>query len=211
MSRHQATFPCGDLILEGELVIPPGKADCPGVAVCHPHPLYGGDMYNHIVGEVCRQLESAGIASLRFNFRGTGRSSGSYAEGVGERDDLRAAISYLQSVAEIAGDRLGVAGYSFGAGIAVLTAVLDDRIRAFAAISLPPRMVELPSLVTCAKPKLFVSGSHDQFAPAEELQKLVESLAEPKRCLFVKGADHFWSSGVGEVAGEVARFFYETL
>ncbi|MBI2865162.1 MAG: prolyl oligopeptidase family serine peptidase [Chloroflexi bacterium] len=211
MSGRQVDFPCGSLVLEGELAIPAGKTGSPAVAVCHPHPLYGGDMDNHVVIAICRALEYRGIATLRFNFRGTGRSAGSHSQGVGEQDDLRAAISYLAARPEIAGDRLGASGYSFGAVVTVNAAAADDRIKAFAAVSLPTRLVWPPAAAARPGPKIFISGSHDQYGPVGELQGLVERLIEPRKCAIIEGADHFWLHGVAQAAREVARFFEEAL
>ena len=91
--QKRVTFRSNDLVLEG--VVASGETPCPGVVVCHPHPLYGGDMDSAVVTTICRELETRGIASLRFNFRGVGGSQGTHDEGRGETDDLRAAISFL--------------------------------------------------------------------------------------------------------------------
>ena len=85
--RH-VVFPCNEIQLEGILLLPEGNGPFPTVIVCHPHPLYGGDMDNNVVTSVCNALGRSSIASLRFNFRGVGNSSGSYSEGLGEQDIL---------------------------------------------------------------------------------------------------------------------------
>ena len=87
MTETRVTFPCGDLTLEGVTSVPEGEGPFPAVAVCHPHPLQGGMMDNNVVFAVCRSLMRASIASLRFNFRGVGRSEGRHDEGAGEQDD----------------------------------------------------------------------------------------------------------------------------
>src|SRR5579884_1047828 len=88
------TIPAGDITLEGVLDAPEGDGPFPAVVVCHPHPQYGGDMSNNVVLAAVRGLRGRGIGSLRFNFRGVGRSGGSYAAGAGERDDVRAALAH---------------------------------------------------------------------------------------------------------------------
>ena len=84
----RVTFPCSDRSLEGVSSVPEGKGPFTAVVVCHPHPLYGGMMDNNVVIAVCRAVSQTSIASLRFNFRGVGRSQGGHAEGVGEQDDV---------------------------------------------------------------------------------------------------------------------------
>ena len=88
MIENRVKFPCSDLILEGMTVVPESKGPFPGVVVCHPHSLYGGEMNNNVVVPICQALAQASIASLRFNFRGVGASQGKFAEGIGEREDV---------------------------------------------------------------------------------------------------------------------------
>jgi alpha/beta superfamily hydrolase len=117
-------FPSGELTLVGVLHRPQGTG-LPAVAVCHPHPLYGGDMENNVVVSLCGALADAGVAALRFNFRGVGGSGGSHGGGIGERQDALAALDFLAGVAGVDGGGLGLAGYSFGALVALGAA--DER------------------------------------------------------------------------------------
>ena len=127
------------LILEARLAVPASPGG--GIVVCHPHPLYGGDMDNPVVvrvQEVCAEL---GLATLRFNFRSVGGSTGSHANGVGEQDDAVAALDVL---AKTVGDRpLAIAGYSFGARVAALVAGRDTLVSGVALIA-PPLTLEVP-------------------------------------------------------------------
>ena len=134
ISRH-VVFPCGSIQLEGILSLPDGKAPFPAVVVCHPHPLYGGDMNNNVVTAVCSALARGSIAALRFNFRGVGNSSGSFSDGSGEKDDLRAALDFLCTLKEIDKRKIGLAGYSFGGMAANSVALKDDRVKQLALIS----------------------------------------------------------------------------
>src|SRR5438094_7859543 len=118
MAQERIRFPAaGDQapVLEGELWLPAGERGTAGVVVAHPHPLRGGSMDNNVVWAVCQGLAAAGIASLRFNFRGVDRSEGAYAEGVDEVDDILGALAFLAAQPQIDADRVGLAGYSFGA------------------------------------------------------------------------------------------------
>ncbi len=112
-----------------------GRRPFPAVVVCHPHPLYGGDMYNNVVSVICQALAQESIATLRFNFRGVGRSEGNHEEGVGEQDDVVAALDFLQSSDGVDKGRLGLAGYSFGTRVVMPVALRDSRVRAVALVS----------------------------------------------------------------------------
>src|SRR5215207_9182793 len=101
--------------LDARLALPPDPAG--GVAICHPHPLHGGDMENPVVIRAAEVCQEAGLATIRFNFRGVGASTGAYDEGRGEQDDLGAALDHLAGLLP-AGSPIAVAGYSFGAAVA---------------------------------------------------------------------------------------------
>lgn len=209
MSRI-VTFPAGNLLLEGVLHRPAAVANdaapstpCPAAAVCHPHPLYGGDMHNAVVVAVCDALAASGIAALRFDFRGVGASQGSHGGGIEERGDIRAAIDFLVSQPEIDSTRLFLAGYSFGALVAL--SVDDDRPRALAAIS-PPLSPSFPSPHPRC-PTLFVFGERDKIAPAGGLEASVIKLPEGSRVAVIRGADHFWWGQEKDAAAELVDFF----
>ncbi|HJX69980.1 MAG TPA: hypothetical protein VJ441_02685, partial [Dehalococcoidia bacterium] len=103
--------------------MPQGEPPFPAVAVCHPHPLYGGDMHNNIVLAICSALAEASIAAFRFNFRGVGRSQGAFAEGVGAQEDVKAALAFLTPSSKVDSQRVGLAGYSFGTRVALPVAL----------------------------------------------------------------------------------------
>ena len=208
--QKRVTFRSNDLVLEG--VVASGETPCPGVVVCHPHPLYGGDMDSAVVTTICRELETRGIASLRFNFRGVGLSRrGPTMRAVGETEDLRAATSALAGSEGIIPDRIGVAGYSFGATVAMEVAVTDERVKAQAAISMP-LMDQTPGPPTgLSGPSLLIAGSMDQFVPIDGLEKLAGEMTGPVECRIVEGADHFWGPSVGEMGEAVSEFFSRHL
>ncbi len=210
MSDERVTIGVDGLKLEGLLQLPDAVQPAPGVVVCHPHPLYGGDMWNDVVEQVCRELLSRGIAALRFNFRGTGGSEGEHGGGGGERDDVWAALDLLRSCPEIDRGRLGLAGYSFGAAVA-LNAGPAAGVRALAAISAPPRMVDFTALQGFEIPLLLVAGEQDEFAPAEQLRQLAIALGPRTQTVIVPGADHFWWGHSGELRERVGGFFAQAL
>lgn len=201
------TFTSEGLTLEGVLH-QPASAPSPAAAVCHPHPLYGGDMNNSVVVAVCQALAEAGIAGLRFNYRGVGRSEGEYGDGLGERNDAGAALAYLRQLAEVEQDKVGVVGYSFGATVALTAA--DERVAAAAAISTPSFSQGVPDLaIRC--PTLLISGEQDEIAPPASLATLARTIGLQCQVTVVPGADHFWWGHEEALAELVAQFFRQCL
>ncbi|MDD5288422.1 MAG: CocE/NonD family hydrolase, partial [Dehalococcoidales bacterium] len=135
MTARHVTFPCGGVQLEGVLHLPEGTGRFPAVVICHPHPLYGGDMDNNVVVAICSALVKSAIVCLRFNFRGAGDSGGSFGGGVGEQDDVKAALDFLANSPQIDSMRIGLAGYSFGGSVVLPVALMDSRVKQLALIS----------------------------------------------------------------------------
>jgi len=200
-------FPSGELTLVGALHRPQGTG-LPAVAVCHPHPLYGGDMENSVAVSLCGALAAAGVVALRFNFRGVGGSGGSHGGGIGEREDARAALDFLTGLPEVDGGCLGLAGYSFGALVALSAA--DERVRALVAVSPPAGGLDTASFRP-GIPTLLVSGDQDDVAPAARLPEMAASLGPACETLSVAGADHFWWGHEEALATSVLEFFQNRL
>lgn len=201
------TFTSEGLSLEGFLHQPLSPL-FPAAAVCHPHPLYGGDMNNNVVVAVCQALAEVGIAALRFNFRGVGRSEGKYGDGLGEQTDAGAALACLRQLAQIQQDRVGIVGYSFGATVALMA--VDERVAAAAAISIPSFSQGVPDLaVRC--PTLLITGEQDQFAPAASLPALAQAIGPRCEVALIRGADHFWWGQEKKLAELVSQFFRQCL
>ena len=209
MIKEKLMFPCGDISLEGVLWLPENGGPFPAVVVCHPHPLYGGSMNVDMVHRVCESLGEHSIASLRFNFRGVGRSEGKYDDGVGEQDDVRVALSYLETRGEIDSSRLALCGYSFGTMVGIPVADKDDRVQAYAGIS---AFFVLPDLLmNFRKPKFFIHGTRDEVISHQQAKENVSKLTEPKEFVLVEGADHFWWGHDSEAARRVGDFFASWL
>lgn len=209
MIETRVTFPCGDLSLEGVVAIPEAVFPCSAVVVCHPHPLYGGIMENNVVIAVCQALSSASIASLRFNFRSVGGSQGKHDNGVGEQDDVVAALSFLSSMGGVDQNRIGICGYSFGAGVALEVAVKNEQVKALALIS--PVLSHPSPITSYARPKLLLWGSQDLALPQADFKSFTDALPGPKQYEVIPGADHFWWGHEARVATRVAAFFTNTL
>ena len=201
------TFRSGDLTLEGVLHRPPAMSH-PAAVVCHPHPLFGGDMHNSVVTAVCQALVQTSIAALRFNFRGVGSSTGRFGDGVGEREDAVAALAYLRQRAGVDSAKVGLVGYSFGAAVALTAA--DEQVAALAAIS-PPSFGSAIPLLAIRCPTLLIAGDRDDVAPTGWLTTLAEVIGSHCRVEVVPGADHFWWGHDEKLAQAVAGFLRDSL
>ena len=174
--------------------------------VCHPHPLFGGTLHNKVVFHAMKALNAFGFPVLRFNFRGAGLSQGEHAHGVGELDDVRAALDWLEREFP---RPIVFAGFSFGAAVGLRAAHNDDRVDTLIALGLPAipvpstageaRTYNFEFLRTSVKPKLFVSGSRDQFAPPGSLEALVATFADPKKLVRIEAGDHFFEGRLKEM------------
>jgi alpha/beta superfamily hydrolase len=165
------------------------------VVVAHPHPLFGGTMHNKVVYHAAKAFAGSGLPVLRFNFRGVGRSEGVHDAGRGEQDDVRGALDWM---GERYGRPLLFAGFSFGSYVGLRACCGDERVRGMVGLGLPVsaagRNYTYEFLEQCGSvPKLFVSGDHDEFSPQGVLESVLEKVQEPKRVVWVAGADHFFA------------------
>jgi hypothetical protein len=179
--------------------------------VCHPHPLFGGTLHNKVVFHTMKALHSFGFPVLRFNFRGTGLSEGEHAHGAGEVVDVRAALDWLEREYTLP---VIFAGFSFGAAVGLRAACPDPRVTALIGLGLPvtpidDRTYDFDFLRSCTKPKLFVSGSRDQFGPPGKLESLVNSFAEPKKLVRIEAGDHFFEGRLKEVRQVIEQWISE--
>jgi alpha/beta superfamily hydrolase len=175
--------------------------------MCHPHPLYGGTMHTKAVFRIAQALVDLGVPTLRFNFRGVGRSTGSYDHGRGEREDVRAALDYLGGL--FPGVPLALGGFSFGSWVALPVGCADARVEQLIGAGVPLASLPVDALAGCAKYKLIVQGECDQYGPTEELVRWFASVAEPKDLRIVEGADHFFAERQAELVQAVTSYFQE--
>jgi alpha/beta superfamily hydrolase len=181
--------------------------------VCHPHPLYGGAFHNKVVFHTMKALNSFGFPVLRFNFRGVGMSQGTHDHGLGEVEDVRAALDWLN--AEFHHPMI-FAGFSFGAAIGLRAACPDARVDSVIGLGLPllptdDRSYDLDFLRTCNKPKLLVSGTRDQFGPRARLEQFVQTLPEPKKLVLIESADHFFEGRLKELRETIEVWVREVI
>jgi uncharacterized protein len=199
--------------LEGLLWIPKPLYESEFAAVvCHPHPLYQGTMHNKVVYQTAKVLDSLGIPVLRFNFRGVGASEGTYDRGVGEEDDVRAALDYLKT--HFAGARMLVAGFSFGAWVGLRRGCNDPRVVELIGLGLPidDRKLGFGYLSTCTKPKLLIQGEEDQYAAKSHFESFVQTFnphaAKETRVVFIRAADHFFTGRLDEMADALRAWMF---
>jgi alpha/beta superfamily hydrolase len=161
--------------------------------ICHPHPAGGGTMHNKVVYHAMKVFASFGVPVLRFNFRGTGLSEGEHDGGHGEQDDVQAALNWLEQEYRLP---ILFAGFSFGTYVGLRACCGDPRVNGLIALGLPTaaagRGYQYSFLSRCTAPKLFISGDHDEFGAAEVLDPIWQSAPDPKRMVWVAGADHFF-------------------
>ena len=169
----------------------------------HPHPEHGGTMHTKVVYQGAKALARIGCAVLRFNFRGVGRSEGTFDRGEGEQEDFRAALEYLSQ--RYPGVHLWAAGFSFGSWIALETGAVDDRVTALIGIA-PPVITSVsgmdytfPNTLASTKPKFFVQGEADEVCPLEGMWAFYGQLQEPKELVVIDAADHLFEGKTQEV------------
>jgi alpha/beta superfamily hydrolase len=190
--------------LEAILMHPEGEPRAAAV-VCHAHPLHGGMMHFKVVFRAAKALQEAGVAVLRFNFRGVGRSEGIHDQGQGEQDDVRAALAEVER--RLPGRPLVLGGFSFGSSMALRVGATDRRVRALFGLGVPLTMIGgLDMLAGCVIPRLFVQGGDDVFGSGAALRDATATLPEPKDVVVVKGADHFFTHHLDALQAAVAAW-----
>ena len=175
-----------------------------GVVITHPHPLYGGTMKNPDVESVQSAYQQHGYATLRFNFRGVGGSQGNFDNGLGEQDDVRAAISYVENMDVSAID---LAGYSFGAWVntGVVTGSRTS-IMSMMMISPPVGFIEFETVPAMNCLKLVVTGSRDDIAPVNQIRDLMPAWNPQAQFEIIDGCDHFYSGHLDRLQSILIRY-----
>ena len=200
MSEERIFFRSEGHKIEGLINESPGEA---AVVVTHPHPLYGGDMHNNVVESVIAAYQQKGFTTLRFNFRGVGRSEGSHGQGVGEQEDVRAALAYLNDLGK---SSLDLAGYSFGSWVNAMGLSSFDQVKRLVMVSPPVAVIDFSSLGYSPRIRLVISGSEDHISPPEMITAMLQTWNPEAEFRVIQGIDHFYWGGTGEVASIIKTF-----
>jgi alpha/beta superfamily hydrolase len=203
MTEDRVFFQAGDVKIEGLVHHAPGEK---GVVVSHPHPLYGGDMHNNVVETLVQAYRDKGYTTLRFNFRGMGQSTGSYDEGIGEQEDVRAALAYLEGMGKTSID---LAGYSFGAWVNALGLKDFDLAGRTVMVSPPVNFLDFSFLDYNEKIRLVIAASRDDIGPPDMIKRMIPVWNPEARFSIIQGADHFYWGKNGDIKRIIHEFLEE--
>jgi len=186
MVEEPVHFEAINIRIEGLFRSIPGDK---GVVITHPHSLYGGNMYNNVVESLVRIYQLAGYTTLRFNFRSVGSSEGEYDNGIGEQEDVKAALRYLGQRGKKV---LDLAGYSFGSWVNALAISEVDTVGRMVMISPPVAFMDFTSVGLIPQIQLVVAGSQDQIAPPKLIENMLPMWNPRAHLEVIDGADHFY-------------------
>lgn len=187
-------IPGGAGMLEALLEEPESDNPSEVALVCHPHPLHGGTMHNKVVYRIARGLRASGMVVLRFNYRGVNRSGGLFDNGIGELEDARTALNFLQS--RYPGLPYTMAGFSFGSRITLKLGCELSGAERLIAVGFPASYSADTLLGRCPIPRIFIQSTHDEFGPAPAMQAYFDTLPHPKELIWVEALDHFFAGGL---------------
>jgi alpha/beta superfamily hydrolase len=174
----------------------------------HPHPLHGGTMHTKALYQAAKAMPRIGVAALRFNFRGVGRSAGTFDAGPGEQEDFKAAITFVSE--RFPDLPIWAAGMSFGSWIAMTTGAQDARVSLLLGIAPPVDRYDFDALRTCNLPKFIIHGEADELISIKEIRKFYAQIPEPKELVTIEDANHLFegkTSMVGEAVEDLLADF----
>ena len=188
--------------------------DAPIAVVLHPHPLHGGNMNNRVVYTLYNAFADSGFSVLRFNFRGVGRSQGSYDSGAGELSDAAYAFDWLQQV-NTTSNLCWIGGYSFGALIAMQLMMRRPEIEGFVSVAPPADSEDFSFLAPCPSSGIIIHGEADTNVPIESVKKLASKLDGQKNISVgfqsIKGTDHFFKDKIEELSSAASTYIQGAL
>ena len=197
MAEERILFEANGLKIEGMIADFPGDK---GVVISHPHPLYGGSMHNNVVRAVAHAYQEEGHSTLRFNFRGVENSEGDFGNGVGEQEDVRAALQTLGK------KNMDLAGYSFGAWVNALGVAKFEEAQRLVMVSPPVSFIDFGFLEYSPKIKLVICGSRDEIAEYKKVEKMLPKWNDQAVFKVIQGADHFYSGYEEDLIDIVGEF-----
>ncbi|MEQ8585296.1 MAG: alpha/beta hydrolase [Thalassobaculaceae bacterium] len=181
----------------------------PIALMLHPHPQHGGTMNNKVVYSLYQTFVARGFSTLRFNFRGVGRSQGVYSGGEGELSDAASALDWVQSYNPNA-RFCWIAGFSFGAWIGMQLLMRRPEISGFISVAPPANLFDFTFLAPCPASGLVINGDKDEIVPPDSVKKLVDKLSTQKGITIthnvIKGANHFFGPQIDDLSGIVGSY-----
>ena len=190
------------------------ELNSPLCIVLHPHPRQGGTMNNKIVYNTYQAFKNSDFSTLRFNFRGVGRSQGTYDNGIGELTDAAAALDWLQTENPSA-KTTWIAGFSFGAWLALQLLMRRPEISGFVAISPPASLYDFSFLAPCPSSGLIIQGTEDKIVQEEIVTELVEKLNKQNSINIdykkINGADHFYSKSLDDIHNKIKKYIEKNI
>jgi alpha/beta superfamily hydrolase len=186
--------------LEALMDVPGGEPRAAAV-FAHPHPMHGGTMHTKAVYQSAKALARIGVAVLRFNFRGVGRSAGTFDAGPGEMKDFRAGLAFME--ARYPGLPLWVAGFSFGSWVALIVGAEDARVTLLLGIAAPVDRYDFAAVTQSDKPKFLIHGEEDELVSIKDVRRFYSELKEPKELVVIPAADHLFEGKTSEVGDAV--------
>jgi alpha/beta superfamily hydrolase len=203
MGESRIEIDASGIRIEGLVENLPGER---GIVVAHPHSLYGGTMHNNVVRAVAHAYQEEGYSTLRFNFRGVEGSEGQFDNGIGEQEDVKAALAYMSGIGKKAID---LAGYSFGAWVSALGLTKFQDAQGLIMVSPPVSVLDFSFLEYSPKIKLVICGSRDEIAEYKKMEKMLPKWNEEAMFRVIQGADHFYSGHEQELIGIIGQFLRE--
>jgi alpha/beta superfamily hydrolase len=188
-------------LLEALLVQPEQLPARAAVVFAHPHPQFGGTMHTKATYQSAKALARIGCAVLRFNFRGAGKSAGSFDEGVGEREDFRAALDVMAS--RYPGAPLWAGGMSFGAWVGLTTGAGDPRVSLLLGVAMPVNRYDFSAVAGSDKPKFFIHGELDELCSERQIREFYARALDPKELVIIDSANHLFEGRVSLVADAI--------
>ncbi len=204
MAEERVFFKSGGLKIEGLLE---SRHSDRGVVITHPHPLYGGDMFNNVVEAIVQAYREKGHSTLRFNFRGVGQSEGEYDNGIGEQENVRAALGYLSDLGKM---NIDLAGYSFGAWVNALGLEGFAKANRMIMVSPPVNFIDFSFLTYDQKIQLVIVGTEDDIAGFKMVEGMLQTWNPEANLRNIQGADHFYWGKINELKSIIHEFLSST-
>ncbi len=175
------------------------------LVICHPHPLYGGTMDNKVITTIAKAGVELGMQVLRFNYRGVGQSAGTFADAVGECDDLQAVIAWIKK--QFPNLRLIVCGFSFGAYIAAKVASETPKIKGLITVAPAVLHYDFNTLIKINCPWFLIQGSADEIVPPQSVYDFLEKTSQKIHRIDFADAGHFFHGRLVELKQTVKECF----